>query len=115
MVVPGGRASVVYVTGDLDVATTASIRCALIETVFAHSRVIVDLSGLDFCDCAGLSALVAARNAARQRDTTLTIRNIPAQLAQLLDLVPQGDPFATSREQAHWAPEVPCSRTKRFE
>lgn len=35
-------------------------REALNAAVFAHDRVHVDCGGLTFCDCTGLSALLAA-------------------------------------------------------
>ncbi|WP_268256624.1 STAS domain-containing protein [Streptomyces roseolus] len=47
-------------TGELDVVSAPNAREALNAAVFAHDRVHVDCGGLTFCDCTGLSALLAA-------------------------------------------------------
>ncbi|MFJ8589606.1 lipid asymmetry maintenance protein MlaB [Streptomyces sp. NPDC093595] len=61
-------------TGELDVDTAPHIRQALVEAMAGQEQVTIDLRRLGFCDCAGLSALIAARNTARHHGTTLTFR-----------------------------------------
>ncbi|MCX5233197.1 STAS domain-containing protein [Streptomyces sp. NBC_00233] len=94
LVICGSRQGVAQVTGELDVATAPRIRQALVSTIHCHERVIIDLGRLEFCDCAGLSALIAAQKTARAHGTTLTIRNTPPQLARLLRCVPHTLPLA---------------------
>ncbi|MFD3537397.1 STAS domain-containing protein [Streptomyces sp. NPDC058664] len=84
LVTYGSRQAVAQVTGELDIATAPRIRQALIGAVHRHGRVIIDLGRLEFCDCAGLSALIAAQNTARVHGTALAIRNIPPPLTRLL-------------------------------
>ena len=51
--------AVLGVAGDIDVATASGFRAALLEAVERSDRLVVDLSGVTFLDCAGLSALAA--------------------------------------------------------
>ncbi|MCX5233480.1 STAS domain-containing protein [Streptomyces sp. NBC_00233] len=94
LVIRAGRQAVAQVTGELDIATAPRIRQALIDAIHRHERVIIDLGRLEFCDCAGLSALIAAQKAACAYGTALTIRNTPPQLARLLRCVPHTLPLA---------------------
>ncbi|MEU9298661.1 STAS domain-containing protein [Streptomyces sp. NPDC048266] len=82
-----GRA-VVSIAGELDIVTASHTRRILLDAVSAYRQVIVDCARLDFCDCAGLTVLIAAQNAAHAHSTTLLLRRIPSQLARLLHRVP---------------------------
>lgn len=59
---PGPRAGTVVlaVTGELDHDTAAPLRDALAETS-GPTRIVVDCSGLLFCDSTGLNVLLRAR------------------------------------------------------
>lgn len=48
-------------TGELDLLTAQRLEARLRRLWRSATPVVVDLSGLDFCDCAGLGALVRAR------------------------------------------------------
>lgn len=63
----------VTVAGDLDVVTP-DVREALKA---AHDRVDVDCGGLTFCDCTGLSALLAAAHAAKASGSELRLYSVP--------------------------------------
>lgn len=53
--------SVVRLQGELDVSTRDRLRCAISSALEGHPPLlVVDLSGLGFADCAGLSILVWA-------------------------------------------------------
>ncbi|MDX2565398.1 STAS domain-containing protein [Streptomyces sp. TX20-6-3] len=82
-----GRA-VVGIAGELDIATASHARQILLDAVRAYRQVIVDCARLDFCDCAGLSVLIAAHNAAHAHSTLLLLRRVPSQLGRLLHRVP---------------------------
>jgi anti-anti-sigma factor len=58
----------VAVTGEVDMATATVLRDKLLDALDGQSPSVleVDLAGVTFLDCAGLGALVAARNAAVQ-------------------------------------------------
>ncbi|MFD7409777.1 STAS domain-containing protein [Streptomyces sp. NPDC059866] len=51
-----------------------------------HHSVVVDLGQVTFCDCTGLSALLAAACTARARGVELRLRAVPHSLARILRL-----------------------------
>lgn len=84
---------VVTVAGELDVVTVAELRHALQQAVTTYPRTIVDLAGVPFCDCTGLSALMAANHRARDRGAVLRLRSVPCADAWLLRLTHTRDAF----------------------
>ncbi|OAH11306.1 STAS domain-containing protein [Streptomyces jeddahensis] len=76
----------VTVTGELDVATTGEARTILRTALDGYRHIVVDLSGLRFCDCSGLSALLAAARNARTVGVELRLRAVPRTLARILRL-----------------------------
>ncbi|MFE5947226.1 STAS domain-containing protein [Streptomyces sp. NPDC056480] len=93
LVIRDSRQAVAYVTGELDIATAPRIRQALLDTIHRHEQVTIDLDRLDFCDCAGLSALITAQKAARAHRTALPLRNVSPQLTRLLRCIPHTLPI----------------------
>jgi anti-anti-sigma factor len=83
----------VTVAGELDVATAADVRTALHAAVTTHQHVTVDLTGLTFCDCTGLSALLSAARAAKASGADLHLHAVPRPLARLLRLSHTGSAF----------------------
>ena len=81
----------VVLVGDLD-ASVAGLARARIEEAFAGAdarsvdRVIVDASGLAFCDSTGLSILVRAREDADRRGIELSVRSLSEPMRELLRL-----------------------------
>ncbi|MFD0516045.1 STAS domain-containing protein [Streptomyces aureus] len=67
----------VSVAGDLDVCTAPAVRNVLREAVGWHARVDVDCGGVTFCDCTGLSALLAAAKAAKGAGSELRLCAVP--------------------------------------
>lgn len=63
---------IVRLTGDLDLTAADRVRSTLIGT--GGSTVVVDLSGLEFIDSSGLSALITARRRAASAGTRLVLR-----------------------------------------
>lgn len=47
------------------------------QAVTTYPRTVVDLAGVAFCDCTGLSALLAASRRGRQRGAVLWLRSVP--------------------------------------
>jgi anti-anti-sigma factor len=70
-----GRRSVLLLRGDLDVCTRDRLRRAITRALQQDPRtLVVDLSGLDFIDCSGLSVLIWAhkRLAGQERQLLIT-------------------------------------------
>ena len=70
---------VVALCGEIDKTHDASLVRALSAAAAPGSRVIVDLEGLAFIDCSGLSAMVSAWKQARQAGGDLLLA-APQQL-----------------------------------
>ncbi|MFE6847223.1 STAS domain-containing protein [Streptomyces sp. NPDC057686] len=67
---------VVRVSGDMDFEHNRQLRAMLMAAISrapAHSDVVVDLRNSSFCDSAGLNALLAARQQAREQGTHLML------------------------------------------
>ncbi|MGE5289998.1 MAG: STAS domain-containing protein [Micromonosporaceae bacterium] len=58
-----GHTAAVIADGELDYATALTLTAHLTEALSRHpGRLILDLAGVTFIDCAGLSPIVRARN-----------------------------------------------------
>lgn len=69
-----GPSAVVAVRGEIDLHTSGELRGTLTCLADAgHTRIVVDFSGVRFCDAAGLGALVAVNNRLRRRDGGLSL------------------------------------------
>ncbi|MFF8954099.1 STAS domain-containing protein [Streptomyces sp. NPDC014940] len=112
---PSGQASVpaasnntpipVTVDGELDFDAGDQVRDRLDEALAASARgVELDLSGLGFCDCAGLSVLLELRHRALGQGKTVTIRASNPAVDRLLDLVGARELFSAQ----HSGGAEPC-------
>lgn len=74
--------------GELDAATAAAAR-AEINTVdlSAGQLLVMDLSGLEFCDSSGITALLAARNRATDAGASIALAAVPPDLSRIFTLI----------------------------
>jgi anti-sigma B factor antagonist len=79
---------VVSVRGNLDI-DSATVLTTTLDQVLGRPvpRVVVDLSGVEFCDSTGLSAFVIGHNRAAAAGGWLRIAAPTAWMVQLLDTV----------------------------
>ena len=65
----------INITGDLDLSTAPGV-CARVENTFRNpgARVVLDLTGLTFCDSTGLRALLGVVQEAKVHGVPLRIR-----------------------------------------
>ncbi|MFF4324574.1 STAS domain-containing protein [Streptomyces sp. NPDC001568] len=86
--------TVVRVTGETDLESAQRLRTEL-ETaiVQAPGDVVVDLTGLVFCDSSGLNALLAARLLAQERGRVLRLAGPSRQVLRLLEMTGAKDLF----------------------
>ncbi|QXJ22283.1 STAS domain-containing protein [Actinomadura graeca] len=77
--------TVIAIIGELDIASTPSLRERL-NTALRNvgPRVVIDLSGVTFCDASGLALLVGARRRAEPAGTTMVLAAPRPQMAKLL-------------------------------
>jgi anti-anti-sigma regulatory factor len=109
-----GTATVVWLRGDLDIATADRIVTEVGPLVGAAPsgdqqspsrarteppaprEVWIDLRDVDFVDSSGLGALIRVGRMAADAGTTLGLRNVPDQLERLLDITRLRDAFTIS-------------------
>jgi anti-anti-sigma factor len=75
------------VSGEMDYLTKTDFLAlfdALVDT--RPPSLVLDLSGVTFCDSAGLGALLAAQRIAKARDTVLALACAPPPLRRILEL-----------------------------
>ncbi len=80
-----GSATVIALTGELDLASSAALEEALEQTLGAQN-LILDLRELEFIDSTGLSVLVKAHQAAQEQGRQFGLVQGGAQVQRLLTL-----------------------------
>lgn len=83
----------ITLVGELDIDTAAQLREAVNDCLADHPAVLhLDLAGVAFCDCAGLSALLWTRRRAAEVRTRLCCQG-PARpaVARVLNLTGTAD------------------------
>ncbi|MFD7447000.1 STAS domain-containing protein [Streptomyces sp. NPDC059909] len=85
---------VVAVTGELDHDTAEPLRAALDESIAGGARrLLVDCSGLLFCDSTGLNVLLRARLAAQEADARVELAALRPQVARMFAITGAGAVF----------------------
>jgi anti-anti-sigma factor len=86
--VPPRATPVVAVRGELDLAVARAFEELVIGVIGRHGPdVVIDVSGLEFCDARGLGALVRCANAADRSGGRLTLARPGSRLRRLINLV----------------------------
>lgn len=82
-----GRAIVYRLRGSLDIATSPSLRAALLEAASdGKHEIIVDLSHLEFLDSTGLGALIGAHRRCTENGGQLRIIVSDGPISRLLTI-----------------------------
>ncbi|WNV86339.1 STAS domain-containing protein [Umezawaea sp. Da 62-37] len=82
--------------GELDAAAAPEARRVIVGLVLERGQhLVLDLSGLAFCDSSGISALLAARNTAIAADAGIALVAVPPGLARTFALIGLAEAFAT--------------------
>ncbi|WP_331732585.1 STAS domain-containing protein (plasmid) [Streptomyces avidinii] len=80
---------VVHVGGEMDIERAPMLREALHAAITrpgGPGEIVVDLSGLSFCDSSGLNALIHAQRTAVEHGRRIVLRTPPPQLRRLLEM-----------------------------
>ena len=72
------------VTGEIDLATTGLLRCAIHRAAADHDHVELDLSGVTFCDVVGATAIEQEQQQLQARGCQLTLHGIEGPFRRLL-------------------------------
>ncbi|MGW6886746.1 STAS domain-containing protein [Streptomyces chartreusis] len=82
-----GRGVVALVSGEMDYLTGPGLWDQINEVLAGSAGfVVLDLSGVSFCDSAGLNVLLRAAQRAASRDVELVVACVPAALRRILDM-----------------------------
>jgi anti-anti-sigma factor len=77
--------AIVMLTGDLDIAIAPALRERLFAVLGLAARLlIIDLSGVSFCDAGALAMLIGTQRRARQRGITVRLAAPSPRVAKLL-------------------------------
>jgi anti-anti-sigma factor len=89
-----GRIAVVTVSGEIDLRTAERLRGGLLGVAGAgYRRVIVDFTGVRFCDATGLGVLIATRNRLSESGGRLVLAGVRPTLRRLFDVTNLGRLF----------------------
>ena len=78
--------ALVYVEGDIDLATSNTLREALAEALEKSATVVVDLGAVGFIDSSGLKELVFGNREAERAGGSLRLRRPSRMLLRLLEI-----------------------------
>jgi anti-anti-sigma factor len=108
-----GNAAVVEVAGDLDVDTASELRLALYRCVRERpGSLTVDLSGVEFSDCAGLNVLLWARRWAIETGAGFRLLNARPQFVKLLAMTGTAELFREAAPRPGQVPLPPSQAEK---
>lgn len=80
--------------GELDISGSADAASAIAALTARERVVVVDLSALDFMDCASLGALLRVRALARQAASDIRLAGLQPMVRRLLALTGADDVFS---------------------
>ena len=87
-----GQATIIAVSGELDLASSPALQEELDRAAVADAQLlIIDLRGLDFMDSTGLSVLVRAHQRIEEQGRRLAMVKGPQQVQRLLSLTGVAD------------------------
>ena len=87
----------VVLAGELDIASAAEMRDALIEAnMVGARRIVVDMGAVTFLDSTALGILVGAHKRATARGATVALRNVPPLVERVLAITGLAQLFATA-------------------
>src|SRR5947209_4263965 len=97
----------VVVNGDVDLSTAPALERAITEAVTADgvTRVLVDLSAVEFMDSSGIAVLLKGRRAADERSVEFRVTGGHGIVRQVLELT--GVWTYLSGEPGHTQPTLP--------
>ncbi|MFJ6525069.1 STAS domain-containing protein [Streptomyces longwoodensis] len=82
-----GPAAVATVAGDIDLHTAPGLRTRVLALIDqGDHHLILDLSGVGFCDSAGLGALIGIWHGAQEAGGSLALAAVPDRLMRMLTL-----------------------------
>jgi anti-sigma B factor antagonist len=95
---PGDGGTIVAISGEVDVCTEAPLQQALLRITRERGpRLMLDVSGVSFMDCAGLRALLATRRRAEMRGGCMRLIATSAAVRRITELTGTHEALASER------------------
>ncbi|MGH3714602.1 MAG: STAS domain-containing protein [Micromonosporaceae bacterium] len=79
-------ASVIALSGDLDLATAPELRTALLEALEDRTTIVVDMTDLRFLDSTGLGVLVRVHKKAKAAGGVVAFAAVPRNVTKILEV-----------------------------
>jgi anti-sigma B factor antagonist len=92
----------VTVTGEIDLYTASRLRsevAAVIAGAAPASQVVLDMSGVDFCDSTGMNVLLSCLRASREKDVEFALTGLRPAVKKILQVTGLDSVFTIAGEQ----------------
>ncbi|WP_062216391.1 STAS domain-containing protein [Streptomyces sp. NBRC 109706] len=104
-----GAGAVVAPAGELDHHSAERLQSALRECVTAgRARIVIDCSGLEFCDSTGLNVLLTTRIEAEAEGGSVHLAEMPPIVARVLEITGAGAVFTVHETLAEAVAALPA-------
>ena len=95
---PGDGGTVVAISGEVDVCTEAPLQQSLLRIIReCGAKLMLDVSGVSFIDCAGLRALLLTRRRAEMRGGCMRLIATSAAVRRIIELTGTHEALAPER------------------
>src|SRR5579859_841533 len=95
---PGDGGTIVAISGDVDVVTEAQLQQSLLRIIRqCPAKLMLDVSGVSFMDCAGLRAILLTRRRAEMRGVFLGLIATSAAVRRIAELTGAQEALAMER------------------
>ena len=79
-------ATIVALSGDVDLQTSPAVRQGLLECLETHDQVLVDMSQVNYIDSSGVASLVEAFQVSRKKGTSFALACVSPAAMRVLNL-----------------------------
>lgn len=76
----------VKIVGRLDAVTSAQFDKSMLESIEGVKKIVMDFQELEYVASAGLRSLMMVQKKIEQKDGSMIIRNVQAQVMEVLDM-----------------------------
>ncbi|MFB8027241.1 MULTISPECIES: STAS domain-containing protein [unclassified Streptomyces] len=103
--------AVIELIGELDHHTAPEAHAALLGTdLHRGQQLVLDLTGLTFCDSSGITVMIAARNHVLASHATVVLAAVPDRVSRVLRVIGLDQVFpvhpTVEAAEAAWRPTV---------